>query len=62
MQWVCLGNCSLNSALRLVRESLIVSKGVQSLEEKVCNVVTRVQTAGVPNTKSSGTLKLGIQP
>lgn len=58
MQRVCLGNCSLNSALGLVRGSLMVSKGVQSVVEKICNVVTRVHKAGVTGTERSGTLKL----
>lgn len=39
----------------------MVSKGVQSRVEKVCNVVTRVHKAGVASIKRSGTLKLGLE-
>lgn len=39
----------------------MVSKGVQRMVEKVCNVVTRVHKAGVASIKRSGTLKLRLE-
>lgn len=35
----------------------MVSQGVHSVVEKVCNVVTRVHKAGVTGTGRSGTLR-----
>ena len=51
-----LGSCRLNSARGLVRASLMGSWGVQSVEQRVCNVVMRVHKAGVTGTGRSGTL------
>lgn len=39
----------------------MVSKGVQRMVEKVCNVVTKVHKAGVASIKRSGTLKLRLE-
>lgn len=36
----------------------MVSKGAQSVVEKICNVVTRVHKAGVTAIERSGTLKI----
>lgn len=51
-----MGNCSLNSARGLVRASLMGSRGVHCVVEKVRNVVMRVHKAGVTGTGRSGTL------
>lgn len=52
-----MGNCRLNGAWGLVRESLMGWKGVHSMVGRFCNVVMRVHKAGVSGAGRSGTLQ-----